>query len=288
MAKTWYPVIDYPTCEECGTCVDQCSHGIYDAAKAPSPVVKNPESCIEHCHGCGNCCPVGAITYVDDTTGWTPPNGAQAAEEPCYSCGYEAMPEKKVVIEYLYLDLQACERCIGTDSVLDEVMLTLAPAFTLTGYDVEYRKIEMETAELAQQYKFLSSPTIRVNGQDICQSVAENSCGCCSEISGTDVACRVFAYHGGTYEVPPKGMLAETILKAAFGTVETGCSCEGYKLPENLRNFFAGKKVKSDFLDSIILKGDIHYGTVWKEKQRGKNGFMLLQRKLRRGKHGKS
>ncbi|MFY9377205.1 MAG: DUF2703 domain-containing protein, partial [Peptococcia bacterium] len=109
----------------------------------------------------------------------------------CY-CGCETVFEKKIVVEYLYLDLETCDRCIGTDSVLDEVMMTLTPALSIAGFKVEYNKIEMKTAEIAEQYKFLSSPTIRINGHDICQSVAENSCGCCSDISGTDVNCRVF------------------------------------------------------------------------------------------------
>jgi len=245
MAKTWYPVIDYLTCEECGTCIAKCPHGVYDTTKAPSPVVQNPEACVDHCHGCGNRCPVGAITYVGEDTGWTPPNGEKAAEEACCSCGCEAASEKKIAVEYLYLDLQTCNRCIGTDNVLDEVMMTITPALKLVGFEVEYHKIEMKTAEIAEKYQFLSSPTIRVNGKDICQSVAENSCGCCSDISGTDVDCRVFEYHGETYEVPPKEMLAEAILGAVFGQSESGCSCGGYELQENLKAFFEGKTKKS-------------------------------------------
>ncbi|NLE23762.1 MAG: DUF2703 domain-containing protein, partial [Clostridiaceae bacterium] len=70
-------------------------------------------------------------------------------------------------------------------------------------------------------------------------------CGCCSEISGTDVDCRVFEYNGETYEVAPKEMLAESILQSVFGQSENGCSCDGYKLPENLKNFYEGKKSKS-------------------------------------------
>ncbi|MPM23133.1 hypothetical protein SDC9_69597 [bioreactor metagenome] len=123
-------------------------------------------------------------------------------------------------------------------------MLTLTPALKLSGFEVVYNKVEIKTAEIAEKYQFLSSPTIRVNGKDICQSVAENSCGCCSEISGTDVDCRVFEYNGETYEVPPKEMLAETILGAAFGQTESGCSCSGYALQENLKAFFEGKAKK--------------------------------------------
>lgn len=154
-------------------------------------------------------------------------------------------PVKKIIIEYLYLDLQTCERCIGTDRILDEVMQTLTPALKLAGFTVEYQKIEMKSAEIAEHYRFLSSPTIRVNGRDICQSVAENSCGCCTDISGADVDCRVFEYNGETFEVPPKEMLAEAILRTVFGHAETGCSGEDYELPENLKNFFDGKKNKS-------------------------------------------
>lgn len=75
MSKTWYPVIDYSMCEECGACISKCSHGVYDQSKAPSPKVVSMEGCIQGCHGCGNLCSVGAITYVGDNTGWTPPNG---------------------------------------------------------------------------------------------------------------------------------------------------------------------------------------------------------------------
>lgn len=87
MAKDWYPVVDYVTCIECGTCVSKCPHGVFDKAKAPSPVVLNPAKCIDHCHGCGNKCPVGAITYVGDDTGWTPPNGENIEEGDGCCCG---------------------------------------------------------------------------------------------------------------------------------------------------------------------------------------------------------
>lgn len=160
--------------------------------------------------------------------------------DPTKSCDLA----KKITVEYLYLDMQSCERCIGTDRILDEVMLTLTPALMLAGFTVEYGKIEMQTAEIAIQHQFLSSPTIRVNGHDICRSVAENSCGCCGEISGTDVACRVFEYNGETFEVPPREMLAEAILQTIFGQSTGGCSCGGYELPENLKSFFEGKKNK--------------------------------------------
>lgn len=247
MAKSWYPVIDYLSCIECGTCVNFCSHGVYDKDKAPSPVVVSPDRCIDHCHGCGNKCPVGAITYVGDDTGWIPPNGEKAETEstPC-CCGKGGENDAKVVlIQYLYLDLATCDRCIGADAVLEEVLLTISPALETAGYHIKLEKVEIANEELAKEYRFLASPTIRVNGQDICEAVEENACGCCGEISGTDVTCRTFAYEGQTYEVPPKAMLAEQILKAALGVEYSDCICGEYTLPENLRNFFAGKATKT-------------------------------------------
>jgi len=152
------------------------------------------------------------------------------------------MRNKQIVVDYLYLDLTTCERCVGTDQVLEEVLNELVPAFELAGYDIIFNLIEITDAEMAEKYKFLSSPTIRVNGNDICSSVQENNCGCCGEISGTAVDCRVFEYEGKLYEVPPKEMLAESVLKYAFAEAAADSD---YTLPDNLKRFFEGKLKKS-------------------------------------------
>ena len=66
MSKTWYPVIDYVNCIECGVCTNKCTHGVYDLEKAPTPVVVAPENCVHGCHGCGSLCLEQAIQYVGD------------------------------------------------------------------------------------------------------------------------------------------------------------------------------------------------------------------------------
>lgn len=155
------------------------------------------------------------------------------------------MKEKRVLIEYLYLDLVTCDRCVGTDDVLDEVVEQLQPVLELAGYTVEYHKREMTTIKEAIEYKFLSSPTIRVNGNDICDTIVENDCRCCGEISGTDVDCRIFEYEGKQYEVPPKAMLAESILKEVFVNQKScNCTCDEYRVPNNLKRFYRGKMTK--------------------------------------------
>ena len=91
-------------------------------------------------------------------------------ENRCCSIGED---EKVVVIEYLYLDLNTCERCVKTEKVLESVVDELRHAFKIAGYSLEYHKVLIETAEMATAYRFLSSPTIRVNGTDICNAEIE-------------------------------------------------------------------------------------------------------------------
>ena len=54
-----------------------------------------------------------------------------------------------VDIEYLYLDLDTCERCVGTDKVLEGVLDELRNAFKIAGYSLEYRKVKIETLKTA-------------------------------------------------------------------------------------------------------------------------------------------
>ena len=68
MSKTWYPIISYELCITCGSCVNKCTHGVYNKAKAPRPVVVFPEGCVQGCHGCGRLCPVQAIDYFGESS----------------------------------------------------------------------------------------------------------------------------------------------------------------------------------------------------------------------------
>jgi len=151
---------------------------------------------------------------------------------------------RRVVIDFLYLDLSTCVRCQGADSNLDEAVAEVSRLLRATGVEVVLNKVNVNTEALAIQHRFISSPTIRVNGRDIQLEVKENSCECCSDISGTDVDCRTWTHHGIDYDVPPKAMIIEGILTAVYG-VNTAPAPEGdYTLPENLRRFYAGVKQK--------------------------------------------
>ncbi len=67
MSKTWYPMIDYEKCTECGTCIDMCPYGVYEKEKAPRPIVVNSDECGQGYIGCGSTCPSEAISYFGDT-----------------------------------------------------------------------------------------------------------------------------------------------------------------------------------------------------------------------------
>ena len=67
----------------------------------------------------------------------------------------------------------------------------------------------------------------------------------CSRCCGTDVTCRVFTYEGADYEVPPKAMLAEEILRRIFAGAIPETVQEPYTLPQNLKDFYRGKMTKN-------------------------------------------
>ena len=83
MSKTWYPVVDYKYCIQCGFCVAKCENGVYDKEKHPIPVVVNPDACKDRCNGCGVYCVARAITYAGDETGLNP---AEKNTDSCLEC----------------------------------------------------------------------------------------------------------------------------------------------------------------------------------------------------------
>jgi hypothetical protein len=159
----------------------------------------------------------------------------------CCSCGCGCCepPKKQVRIDFLYLDLDTCDRCRGAEAALDAAVSGVTPALLSAGYRIEVQKTLIDTREKAVQHRFLSSPTIRVNGRDIAATLKETKCECCGDICGEDVDCRVWEYEGTEYAAPPKELIAAGILRAAFSDAPPDEA--PYTLPENLERFFRGK-----------------------------------------------
>ncbi len=161
--------------------------------------------------------------------------------EPC--CGAEpASLQRTIVVELCYLDVTTCERCQGADQQVDAAVAAARQALSPCGCAVECKKVLVEDEAMARQYRLLSSPTIRVNGVDICDTVEENDCAECSDIADTDVTCRVFEYRGEKHDVPPVPLVIDAILRAYLDESGADREQEPYELPENLARFFAGKR----------------------------------------------
>lgn len=146
---------------------------------------------------------------------------------------------KRIAIDFLYLDLNTCERCIATGGTLDEALTALAPAFQAMNYVVDVNKVNITTKELAERYRFISSPTIRVNGVDISTELKESDCKDCGELSGCNVDCRVFVYEGEDFEQPPVAMIIDGIMRVLHGA-QVQVEQKPYTIPDNLTKYFEG------------------------------------------------
>ena len=155
-------------------------------------------------------------------------------------CCRSEQEKKQLYIDFLYLDLSVCERCQGTENNLDEAIEEVSGVLKAAGFEIVVNKVNIMTKELAMQYQFLSSPTIRINGKDIELEVKESSCKECGDLCGDNVDCRVWTYDGMEYTEPPKAMLVNAILKEVYGSKKTEAKGDIYVVPDNLQIFFAG------------------------------------------------
>ncbi|HPW40777.1 MAG TPA: DUF2703 domain-containing protein [Bacillota bacterium] len=177
----------------------------------------------------------------------------EVTNEGCCSCGPgccggEAPKQannKQVVIDFLFLDLSVCEWCKGTDKSLEDALADVSNVLQASGVEVILNKINVTTEELAIKHKFVSSPTIRVNGRDIQMEVRERLCDSCGDLCGDNVDCRVWVYNGKEYTIPPKALIIEGILKAVYGGDTKKSEESEYKLPENLKKFYAAMSEKN-------------------------------------------
>jgi predicted transcriptional regulator YdeE len=140
------------------------------------------------------------------------------------SCGCEeqnyAIEKKKIIIDFMYLDLSICTRCQDTGDSLGEAIEDVAKVLELAGAEVVVNKIHIDSKEKAIQYRFESSPTIRINGKDIQLEIKESLCESCGDLCGDEVDCRVWVYDGKEYNVPPKAMIIDAILREVYSINE--------------------------------------------------------------------
>ena len=146
-------------------------------------------------------------------------------------------PSSKILnVDDFYLDLQRCDRCQSTDQRLEEALELLRPVLHEFGYSFNLNKIHMSTKDLALKYRFQSSPTIRINNIDLFETITENECACCSEISGHTTDCRTFEEDDQSVNAPSVKLLTEKILLHILNKPKQK-DIKPYVLPGNLELF---------------------------------------------------
>jgi hypothetical protein len=158
---------------------------------------------------------------------------------------HAAQTSDRLRIEFLFLDLTSCTRCLGTDRSLGSALDIVHEVLEATGVGVEVDKILVKSAEQARALRLVSSPTIRVDDRDVALELRESSCGseACTDGCGDQIACRVWVHRGREYTEPPVGMIVDAILGHVYGgtPASTRSAAASFELPANLARFFAGK-----------------------------------------------
>ena len=165
-------------------------------------------------------------------------NPAPSAAEP-----------RKLDIDFLFLDLNTCTRCVGTNTNLEKALAAVAHVLNLIGVEQKLNKVLIDSAEKAQTHRFVTSPTIRVNGRDIALETKESRCDACTDLCGCNegTQCRVWSYRGEEYTEAPEAMIVEAVLQEVFRPPQlaSAAAAQNPAVPENLQKFFAGQAAKN-------------------------------------------
>ena len=206
-----------------------------------------PQTC------CGEPDAARQTTFASQATCCSPSNEAMETKRASTCCGsqVESTPasgaraeKRRLDIDFLYLDLSACERCQDTESTLEEGIEEVARVLETTGVEVALNKIHVTSEKQAVALGFLVSPTIRVNGRDIQMNFRESLCDTCGTLCECEggVSCREWEYQGQWYMAPPKGLIIEAILKEVYGGAGEAREepQKAEEAPDNLKRFFSG------------------------------------------------
>lgn len=163
---------------------------------------------------------------------------------------------RPVVIDFLYLDLEVCDRCIGTQTSLESALAEVSGILAKEGVEVILRKTQVTSEDQAAALGFLTSPTIRVNGRDIAMEFRESRCLSCETCADNGpITCRVWVFEGKEYTEAPKAMIIESILREVYsGGAREESFGQLREVPENIRRFFAGKVSASESPGTTVPK----------------------------------
>lgn len=164
---------------------------------------------------------------------------------------------KKIEIDFMYIDLEVCTRCKGTDANLAIALNSVADVLEASGAEVVLRKTLVDSEQKALELGFASSPTIRVNGRDIALEFRESNCTSCGEACNGETDCRVWVYRGQEHTEAPVSMIVDAILSAVYSVREQVLKPQPKNdnaVPENLKRFFINKAAKQQSCCSAAEK----------------------------------
>jgi hypothetical protein len=155
---------------------------------------------------------------------------------------------RQLEIEFLFLDLDVCTRCKRTDANLETAFRMLQEVLQTSGTEVSTRKVLVDSEETARRLRFMSSPTIRINGRDIALEFRETPCDCCGGGCACDssVDCRVWVHEAKEYSEAPLALIVNALLSEIYRgqSADRPASSRPFELSENLKHFFAAKAAK--------------------------------------------
>ena len=102
---------------------------------------------------------------------------------------------RQLIIDFLCLGLDTSEPCVTTEEALDKALDALGPVFNLLRIVPNVNRVNITQRELAEQHCLVSSPTIRVDGVEICTE---------------------FIHEGHDHDQPLAGMIVDGILKVLY------------------------------------------------------------------------
>jgi len=101
-----------------------------------------------------------------------------------------------LTIDFLYTD--DCPHC-------SEALIALKEVLSEEHVEADLNMTMVASEEGAEQLKFLGSPTIRMNGEDIEPGIKHRA-----DYHGH---CRLYVYHEQIFDQPPKEMIREALKK---------------------------------------------------------------------------
>jgi Domain of unknown function (DUF2703) len=153
---------------------------------------------------------------------------------------------RTVTIDFLYLDLEVCDRCRGTDANLETALETVAAVLESAGVEVRVSKTLVDSEQKARALGFVSSPTIRVNDRDIALELRESRCeseACaCADGGESAIDCRVWVHRGEEYTAAPVAMIVDAILSEVYRNTAPAALPPTREVPGNLLRLFRSKQ----------------------------------------------